>query len=117
MEKYDSARKKLRILLALLFLSELPVAVYLLFFPYHFQSIFKLPSGPEPFFVREVGNFLIFAAYFQYIAFRNPEKNLQAVQLTIVLRLLAGMLELWEITMLLSTHDMFYFALLFFCLA
>ena len=115
MEKYNSARRKLRILLALLFISELPVAMYLLFFPYHFQSVFNLPSGPEPFFVREVGNFLIFAAYFQYIAFRNPEKNLQAVQLTIVLRLLAGMLELWEITMLLSTHDMFYFALLFFC--
>ena len=115
MEKYNSARRKLRIVLAMLFLSELPVAMYLLFFPYHFQRVFNLPSGPEPFFVREVGNFLIFAAYFQYIAFRNPEKNLQAVQLTIILRLLAGTLELWEITMLLSAYYMVYFSLLFYC--
>lgn len=115
MDNYNRARKRLRIILSLLFLSELPVSLYLLFFPYHFQNIFNFPAGSEPFFIREVGNFLIFATYMQYIAYRNPEKNLLAVQLTIILRLLAGMLEFVEINFILTSYNMFSFALLFFC--
>ena len=116
MQRYNTARRRLRFILALLFLSELPVAVYLVFFPYHFQRIFNLAVTSEPFFIREVGNFLIFATYFQYVAFRNPEKNLQAVQFTVVLRVLAGMLEFAEVVFILESFDLFYFALVFFCI-
>ena len=116
MEIYHTARRRLRFILALLFLSELPVAIYLLFFPYHFQQTFNLTAGGEPFFIREVGNFLLFATYFQYIAFRNPEKNLLAVQFTFILRVLAGMLEFAEVTFLLKSYNLFYFSLLFFCI-
>lgn len=116
MEIYNTARRRLRFILALLFLSELPVAIYLLFFPYHFQQIFNFTVGADPFFIREVGNFLVFATYFQYTAFRNPEKNLQAVQFTIVLRVLAGMLEFVEVNFILKSYNLFYFSLLFFCI-
>jgi len=117
MDKYGAARKKLRIVLALLVLSELPVAIFLLFFPHLFVRLYELAPRPEPFFIREVGNFLLFAAYLQYLGFRNPEKHLRAVQLTIVLRVLAGALELVEITLILKTVDLFFGSLLFFCVA
>lgn len=117
MEIYNTARRRLRFILALLFLSELPVAIYLLFFPYHFQQVFDLTVGSEPFFIREIGNFLLFATYFQFIAFRNPERNLLAVQFTLVLRVLAGMLEFVEVNFILKSYNLFYFSLLFFCVS
>ncbi len=116
MGTYTKARRLLRIFLAVLFISEAPVALYLLCFPYHFQRLLSLPTLGEPFFVREVGNFLVFATLMQYIAFRNPERNLLAVQLTILLRILAGALEFVEIVFILPPRGLLYFSLVFFCL-
>lgn len=114
MVKYNKARKRLRIALAILFIQEFPFAIYLLFFPYHFQEIINFSEVPIPFFIREVGNFLVFTSYFQIIAFLNPEKNLVAVQLTIVFRVIAGMLELWHVLFILKSYNLFYYSLLFF---
>ena len=74
MEQKERARKWLRLLLGLLVLWDLGIGIYAIFFAKHFEQFIQFAPRSEPLFIRGVGLYWLFAAYFQFLGFRNPEK-------------------------------------------
>lgn len=114
MEKKEVARKYLRLLLAVLVFWDLGIGVYAIFFAKHFQQFILFTPQNEPLFIRGVGVYWLFAAYLQFLGFKNPEKNIVAVQLSIVFRLSAAMIDFIEAFFLLGRPIYFFHYLLTF---
>ncbi len=115
MKEKDTARKRLRLLLALMALWDLVIGVYAVFGAHHLQQMVQFTPQSEPLFIRGVGVYWLFAAYLQLLGFRDPEKNLVAVQLTIVFRLSAALIDMVEVLFLLDRpFYFFHYMLLFF---
>lgn len=115
MDQSVVARKRLRLMLLLLTLWDTIIGVYAVFFAHHLQQVVNFVPQPEPLFIRGVGVYWLFAAYFQFLGYRNPEKNLLAVQLSIVFRLSAAAIDFCEVVFLLGTPVYhFHYLLAFF---
>ena len=114
MEEKENARRRLRVLLAVLALWDLGIGVYAVFLAKHLQQVILFAPQSEPLFIRGVGVYWLFAAYFQFLGFRNPEKNLVAVQLSIIFRLSAAVVDFAEVFFLLERPFYFFHYLLMF---
>lgn len=114
MEEKEVARKHLRLLLAMLVLWDLGIGVYAVFLAKHFQDFILFTPRSEPLFIRGVGIYWLFAAYLQFLGFKNPEKNLVAVQLSIIFRLSAAVIDFTEAFFLLERPFYFFHYLLMF---
>ena len=114
MEQKEVARKRLRLLLAVLFFWDIGIGVYAIFFAKHFQQFILFTPQYEPLFIRGVGVYWLFAAYIQFLGFKNPEKNIIAVQLSIVFRLSAAVIDFIEVFFLLGKPIYFFHYLLVF---
>ena len=114
MEENEIARKHLRMLLLMLVFWDLGIGVYAVLFAKHFQQVILFTPQSEPLFVRGVGVYWLFAAYFQFLGFKNPEKNLVAVQLSIVFRLSAAVIDFIEVFFLLDRPFYYFHYLLIF---
>jgi len=110
----EKARKHLRLLLGFLVLWDLILGTWAIFFAGNFQEFAGFTQREEPLFVRGVGLYWLFAAYIQYLGFKNPEKNLLAVQLSIVFRLSAALVDIVEAGILLRPMYFFNYLLFFF---
>lgn len=108
MEEKEVARKRLRLLLAMLVLWDLGIGVYAVFCAKHFQQLILFTPQSEPLFIRGVGVYWLFAAYLQFLGFKNPEKNLLAIQLSIIFRLSAAVIDFIEVFFLLE-HPFYFF--------
>lgn len=114
MEEKRVARKRLRLLLLMLVLWDLGIGVYAVFWAKHLQQLILFTPQSEPLFIRGVGVYWLFAAYLQFLGFRNPEKNLVAVQLSIIFRLSASVIDFFEAFFLLKRPFYFFHYLLIF---
>ena len=114
MEEKDIARKRLRIILLLLALWDLGIGVYAVVFAGHFQQVVNFIPRPEPLFIRGVGMYWLFAAYVQFLGFKNPEKYLVAIQLSIIFRLSAAIIDLCVVSFLLGRPFYYFHYLLIF---
>lgn len=111
----EKARKWLRTLLLLLVIWDLAIGLYAVFFAGHMQTVIRFAPRPEPLFIRGVGVYWLFAAYFQYLGYRDPEKNLVALHLSVVFRLSAAAIDFAEVFFLLGRpFYSFHYLLLFF---
>ncbi len=104
--------KWLRAVLLFLVVFDLILAVAALLFPRWMLAIGKLNSDAvrgamyrsgrvEPIFVRGVGVLWLLAAYVQYLAWKEPVRNLVAVTIAIVFRVAGATFELIEVLFLL----------------
>ncbi len=104
--------KLLKVCLLGLVVFDLVIMVPALIFPGWVIDLGSLNSGSvagapyrsgsiEPMFLRGVGILWLLAGYCQYIAWRDPENRLQAVNIAIVFRFCGGTFELMEILFLL----------------
>jgi hypothetical protein len=114
MNEQTTARAYLRTLLILLVFWDLGIGIYAVFFAKHMQHTVQFIPQVEPLFIRGVGVYWLFAAYFQFLGFRNPEKNLVAVQLSIIFRLSAALIDFCEVFFLLPKPFYFFHYLLIF---
>ena len=114
MEAKEKARKYLRLLLAIMVLWDIGIGMYAIFFAKHFQQVILFTPQNEPLFIRGVGIYWIFAAYIQFLGFKNPERNILAVQLSIVFRLSAAVIDFIEAFFLLEQPFYFFHYLLIF---
>ncbi len=114
MAEQTAARKRLRLLLGALVVWDLAIGLYAVFFAGHFQELVRFVPQPEPLFVRGVGVYWLFAAYFQFLGARNPERFVTAVQLSIVFRLSAALFDSAEALVLLGQPWYFFHYLLLF---
>ncbi len=114
MGKKEIASKYLRLLLIILVLWDLGIGVYAVFFAKHFQEVILFTPQNEPLFIRGVGVYWLFAAYIQFLGFKNPEKNIIAVQLSIIFRLSAAVIDFAEAFFLLAPPFYFFHYLLIF---
>lgn len=117
--------KALRALLLFLVFFDLAIAIPALAFPGWVIGLGALNAdvpgalyraGPvEPIFLRGVGLLWLMAAYVQYLAFRDPERRLVAVNIAIVFRFCGGTFELIEALVLLPAagyeHQLTYWVL------
>ena len=112
MNSPDGPMRYLKWLLLFLVFFDLAIAVPALFFPEWLISMAKmnadLVAGAmyrggqiEPIFLRGVGVLWLLAAYIQYIAWKDPARRIQAVNIAIVFRLAGGTFELIEAAYLL----------------
>lgn len=115
MDKTQSACRNLRFMLALLVLWDFGIGGYAVGFAEHMQQVIRFVPQPEPLFIRGVGVYWLFAAFFQYLGWRDPRKFLVAVQLSIVFRLSAAVIDCFEALVLLpKPFYFFHWTLLFF---
>lgn len=108
------AERWLRILLGLLVFWDVGLAIYAIGFPHHFENIIHFVPRPEPLFIRGVGVYWLFAGWMQLLGWRNPRQYLTAVQLTIIFRLSAAVIDSCEVIFLLPSpmyflHYLFIF--------
>lgn len=112
MAKQETYIKLLRFCLMGLVLFDLVIMIPALFFPGWVIDLGSLNSGSisgapyragniEPLFLRGVGILWLLAGYCQYIAWRDPVRRLQAVNISIVFRFCGGTFELIVILFLL----------------
>ena len=111
------ATRRLRYLLGALVLWDLGLGLYAVAFAGHFQDLIRFDCRPEPLFIRGVGVYWLFAAYFQLLGLRNPAKFVAAVQLSIVFRLSAAAIDGAEAIFLLPRPFYFFHYLLLFFVA
>lgn len=104
----DRAEKWLRWLLLLLVLWDFGLAIYAIGFPHHVLELGRFEPQTEPMWTRGVGLYWGFAGWIQLLAWRSPRRYLVAVQLAIVFRLSAAVIDLIEIVWLLP-RPVFYF--------
>lgn len=110
------ARKQLRLLMVLLALWDLGIGIYAVGFPKHLQQVVCFAPRAEPLFIRGVGVYWLFAAYMQFLGFRDPTKYLVAVQLAVIFRLSAAVIDSVEILLLPRPFYLFHYLLMFFVL-
>ncbi|MBW1675091.1 MAG: hypothetical protein JRF30_06145 [Deltaproteobacteria bacterium] len=114
MKTNEKWMRYLRWVLLFLVFFDLSIAIPALFFPKWIIEMGKLNSdlvvgamyrsGPvEPIFLRGIGILWLLAAYVQYLAWKDPAKRLQAVNIALVFRFTGGTFELIEAAWLLRT--------------
>ncbi len=109
------AERRLKIILFLLVLWDLGLAIYAIGFPHHLQATARFEPQTEPLWTRGVGVYWGFAAWMQLLGWRDPRRFLVAIQLAIVFRLSAAVIDTIEVTVLLpGPWFWFHFLLLFF---
>ncbi len=107
--------RNLRVLLGMLVLWDLGLAIYAIGFAPQLHSFIRYPPQPEPLFTRGVGVYWLFAAYIQFLGFLNPRKFVVALQLAIIFRLSAAVIDTVEVAFLLpKPFYFFHHTLLFF---
>lgn len=117
MDSAQTARRNLRYLLGMLVLWDFGIGVYAVGFADHMQGVVMFAERAEPLFMRGVGMYWLFAAFFQFLGCRDPRKFLLAVQLSIVFRLTAAVIDTFEALVLLPRpFYFFHWTLLFFVL-
>lgn len=104
----DRAETWLRRLLFVLVLWDFGLAVYAIGFPHHVLELGRFEPQTEPMWTRGVGLYWAFAGWIQLLAWRSPRRYLLAVQLAILFRWSAAVIDLIEIVWLLP-RPMFYF--------
>ena len=116
--KAQQAERWLRRLLLLLVLWDFGLAVGTIGFPDFVLRFGRFEPQTEPLWTRGVGMYWGFAGWMQLLAWRSPRRYLAAVQLAVVFRLSASVIDLIEVLWLLP-HPYFYFhyLLLFFVVA
>jgi hypothetical protein len=108
----EKRMRYLRGILLFLVFFDLALAIPALFFPEWILELGKLNADHvvgamyrsghiEPIFLRGMGVLWLLAAYVQFIAWKDPAKRLQAVNIAIVFRFAGGTLELIEMAYLL----------------
>lgn len=113
----QTAQRNLRFMLALLVLWDLGIGIYAVGFADHMQHVLMFAERAEPLFMRGVGVYWLFASFFQFLGWRNPRKFLLAIQLSIVFRLSAAVIDTIEALFLLpKPFYFFHWTLLFFVL-
>ena len=113
----QTAQRNLRFMLGLLVLWDLGIGIYAVGFADHMQRVLMFAERAEPLFMRGVGVYWLFASFFQFLGWRNPRKFLLAVQLSIVFRLSAAVIDTIEALFLLpKPFYFFHWTLLFFVL-
>jgi len=95
------AERYLRLLLAVLVVWDVGIGAYALLFPHQVHALIRFPPQPEPLFTRGVGLYWLFAGYIQLLGCLNPRKFVVALQLEIIFRLSAAMIDVAEVTLLL----------------
>ena len=112
MDTKEKWMRYLRWILLFLVFFDLSIAISALFFPGWIIEMGKLNSdlvkgamyrsGPiEPIFLRGIGILWLLAAYVQYIAWKDPARRLQAVNIALIFRFAGGTFELIEAAYLL----------------
>lgn len=110
-----SAEKWLRICLFVLVLWDVGLAIYAIGFPHHLQSTGGFEPQTEPLWTRGVGVYWGFAGWMQLLGWRDPRRYLVAIQLAIVFRLSAAVIDTVEVVALLpGPWFWFHYLLLFF---
>jgi hypothetical protein len=110
------AEKLLKLLLGSLVFWDLGLGIYAVFFAKHFEAWVQFAPQYEPLFIRGVGMYWLFAAWFQFLGARDPRKYLVAVQLEIVFRSSAILIDTAEIVLLQRPVYFFHYMLGFFVL-
>lgn len=114
MDDENAARRYLRLLLGILVLWDIGIGLYAVLFAKHLQQLILFTPQNEPLFIRGVGVYWLFAGYIQFLGLIKPEKNILAVQLSIVFRLSAAMIDFIEAFFLLKQPFYFFHYLLIF---
>jgi hypothetical protein len=111
----ERAERVLRWVLFLLVFWDVGLAIYAIGFPDHLQETGRFEPQTEPLWTRGVGVYWGFAGWMQLLGAANPRRYLVAVQLTIVFRSSAAVIDTFEALVLLP-RPMFWFhgLLLFF---
>ncbi|MBZ5510994.1 MAG: hypothetical protein LAN70_07460 [Acidobacteriia bacterium] len=105
----------MKILLVILVLWDLGLSVCAIGFAPQLDAFIRFPPQPEPLFTRGVGVYWLFAAYIQLLGFLNPRKFVVALQLAIIFRLSAAVIDTVEVVFLLPRpFYFFHYTLLFF---
>jgi hypothetical protein len=114
----ERAEKALRLLLFALVLWDFGLAIFAIGFPHTVLELGRFEPQTEPMWTRGVGLYWGFAGWMQLLGWRSPRRYLSAVQLSIVFRASAAVIDLAEVLWLLP-RPMFYFhyLLLFFVVA
>ena len=110
----EKAEKLLKLLLYGLVLWDFGLAVYAVGFAHHFQEWVRFVPQEEPLFVRGVGMYWLFAAWFQFLGARNPRKFVVAVQLATVFRISAACIDTAEVILIPKPWYFFHSMLVFF---
>lgn len=110
------AEKLLKLLLGTLIFWDLGLGIYAVVFAKHFETLVQFTPQYEPLFIRGVGMYWLFAAWFQFLGSRNPRKYLVAVQLSIWFRTSAIFIDSAEIYLLQRPFYFFHYMLAFFVL-
>ena len=114
MSETDATVRRLRLLLGGLVFWDFAIGSYAVFFAKHMQELIRFAPQSEPLFIRGVGVYWLFAAYFQFLAFRDPRKNVLAVHLAVVFRISAAVIDVIEVLFLLQRPFYFFHYLLLF---
>jgi hypothetical protein len=109
----EKIKRLLRVLLFILFLWDLLLGTATIIGASYIQKFLRLAIEKEPIFTRGVGLFWLFASYIYYLGYKDPIKNVIAVKLTIVFRILAGLFDLVESLFLLPKPFYFLHYILF----
>ncbi len=115
-ETQVKAERLLKLLLGTLIFWDFGLGIYAVFFAKHFEAWVEFAPQYEPLFIRGVGMYWLFAAWFQFLGSRNPRKYLVAVQLSIVFRTSAIFIDSAEIYLLQRPFYFFHYMLAFFVL-
>ena len=110
-----TAERRLKIILFLLMLWDFGLAIYAIGFPHHLQAVGRFEPQSEPLWTRGVGVYWGFAGWMQLLGWRDPRRYLAAIQLAIMFRLSAAVIDTVEVTALLpGPWFWFHFLLVFF---
>ena len=112
----EKAEKLLKLLLGTLIFWDLGLGIYGVVFAKHFEAFVQFTPQYEPLFIRGVGMYWLFAAWFQFLGSRNPRKFLVAVQLSIWFRISAIFIDSAELYLLQRPWYLFHSMLAFFIL-
>jgi hypothetical protein len=115
-DRMEKAEKLLKLLMGTLIFWDFGLGVYAVFFAKNFETWIRFTPQYEPLFIRGVGMYWLFAAWFQFLGSRNPRKYLVAVQLAIFFRTSAIFIDSAEIYLLQRPWYFFHSMLAFFIL-
>lgn len=110
----EKAERLLKLLLGTLIFWDLGLGLYAVVFAKHFESWVQFAPQYEPLFIRGVGMYWLFAAWFQFLGSRNPRKFVVAVQLATWFRASAICIDSAELYLLQRPWYFFHSLLAFF---